>query len=78
MCPPRASPANTTGTGTGTGTVRVRVRLAAIGLTCAPLRARPRAPPVDESTPAFAVIPKSRRTGNIRELRAALGACVLW
>ena len=28
---------------------------------------------VDETTPAFAVIPQSRRTGNIQELKEALG-----
>ena len=28
---------------------------------------------VDETTPAFAVIPKSRRTGNIQELKSQLG-----
>ena len=29
---------------------------------------------MDESTPAFAVVPKSRRCSNIQELRRKLGA----
>ncbi len=29
---------------------------------------------VDETTPAFAVVPRSRRCSNIRELRRKLGA----
>jgi hypothetical protein len=34
---------------------------------------------VDETTPAFAVIPKSRRIANIQELKEALGdECVLY